>query len=944
MIYKKTLTVNSMSKGSIWRKWDFHLHTPYSILANDFGDPTKETTWQTYVTKIEEVAEANGVCAIGFTDYFMIEGYKKILDYRSKGRLANIFCFSNIEFRLDKIITKNHETKRLNFHVLFSPEVAPSDIEEHFLHDIEFIHEQDTFGSAQTRKLKVSNLEDFGRTLKEQHEPFRSLPDLHVGCMNAVVDPNRLKEILERDGRFKGKYLLCLAEDHALLEWDSQAHGTRKHLLQMAHCIFSSNKNTRDFCLGKQETIEKFIREFKSLKPCIWGCDSHSYRERFLVPDTNSEGKANFCWIKADLSWEGLTQILYEPEERIVIQQESPEPQKSIHTLDRVEIQDTKVNERLRIKQSKIDLNANLVSIIGGRGSGKTALLDLIASCFREGMKLSKIPLSFYQRLYGESGNLPIKIRLSTKFKQDAIEKKFGEDTNIIQDSNIRYITQNHFEELSSPTSNLGNYIFQLLFEKYPDELTHYKNKENSVSEKQAEIDTMSLAIHQLSDQVTAMQSLEQEKQKKIGDKTDCEQRIKEIQEKSSIDAKLDKLTTALQEKRNERKTIESAQKRLEKIRSIIKQLKSFSTLVTEFNDEFSEKLGLRKFEFLNSQEITMIGETVAENLKILSKQEKNVNKRIEGLNGELKSFKDTSKVITELKEKLIATTEEIERIEKQIEDRKVKEKELNDRRKEMFKTCVEIIKESISQADFLNEHISTFEKDKSELLKNLDFSVRSRIDKDKYVNAVNELIDNRFITEKELSENLNKLVIEPINAILSKASTDFDGLDNDFVETLRLLDSKIRKRSTSFDLQNILFKVPVETAINLQLDKTPLESLSMGQRAIVLLQIILAFDDMPLLIDQPEESLDNEYIYEQLVSAFRSAKTKRQIIIATHNANLVVNTDSEQIIIAEIQKGEISYSTGTIENPETQERIKDILEGGKEAFEKREQRYGYKL
>jgi len=70
----------------------------------------------------------------------------------------------------------------------------------------------------------------------------------------------------------------------------------------------------------------------------------------------------------------------------------------------------------------------------------------------------------------------------------------------------------------------------------------------------------------------------------------------------------------------------------------------------------------------------------------------------------------------------------------------------------------------------------------------------------------------------------------------------------------------------------------------------------------------------------------------------------KRQIIIATHNANLVVNTDSEQIIVADISAGKISFNVGTIENPEIKKKIKDILEGGKEAFEKREEKYGYKF
>src|SRR5208337_4012903 len=128
--------------------------------------------------------------------------------------------------------------------------------------------------------------------------------------------------------------------------------------------------------------------EFKSLKPCIWGCDSHSYEERFLEPSKNSEGKINFCWVKADLTWDGLKQILYEPEERIRVQENSPEPQKSIHTIDKIVIKGTDVNSRLRIRETEIDLNHNLVSVIGGRGSGKTALLDIIASCFREGEKL----------------------------------------------------------------------------------------------------------------------------------------------------------------------------------------------------------------------------------------------------------------------------------------------------------------------------------------------------------------------------------------------------------------------------------------------------------------------------------------------------------------------------------------------------------------------------
>jgi len=95
------------------------------------------------------------------------------------------------------------------------------------------------------------------------------------------------------------------------------------------------------------------------------------------------------------------------------------------------------------------------------------------------------------------------------------------------------------------------------------------------------------------------------------------------------------------------------------------------------------------------------------------------------------------------------------------------------------------------------------------------------------------------------------------------------------------------------------------------------------------------------LIVDQPEESLDNKFIYDELVNAFREAKKKRQIIIATNNANLVVNTDAEQIVIAEFENSKIRYKLGTIEDLQLREDIMPILEGGKEAFRKREEKYG---
>ena len=88
----------------------------------------------------------------------------------------------------------------------------------------------------------------------------------------------------------------------------------------------------------------------------------------------------------------------------------------------------------------------------------------------------------------------------------------------------------------------------------------------------------------------------------------------------------------------------------------------------------------------------------------------------------------------------------------------------------------------------------------------------------------------------------------------------------------------------------------------SVQYDGVNIRQLSPGTRGIVLLLLYLAIDkedDRPLIIDQPEENLDPKSIFDELVPLFREVKSRRQIIIVTHNANLVVNTDADQVIVA---------------------------------------------
>src|SRR3970040_449553 len=92
------------SKGSEWRKWDLHIHSPLSALNNQFPRLVNgEPDWDAYVGKLESLGD---VAVIGITDYFTIEGYRKVCEFRAQARLTNIaLVLPNIEFRLDKIIT-----------------------------------------------------------------------------------------------------------------------------------------------------------------------------------------------------------------------------------------------------------------------------------------------------------------------------------------------------------------------------------------------------------------------------------------------------------------------------------------------------------------------------------------------------------------------------------------------------------------------------------------------------------------------------------------------------------------------------------------------------------------------------------------------------------------------------------------------------------------------
>jgi hypothetical protein len=287
---------NLYPKGSEWNKWDMHVHTPESILYNEFGDD-----WDSYVKELFLTAIKENIIAIGITDYYFIDGYKKIkneyllndsklqqlFEQDEIEKIKQIFVFPNIEFRINKLVIGKEKdmkwNKKVNYHILFSDNLSPDDIEENFISRLQFENEGAGEGASQKLSLTKRNLTELGSRLIEQQPEFKSHNPLQIGLLCASVDDTEIVNLLaSQNSKFKGNYLLALPadEDLSLVSWTSQGHLSRKVLFQKSHIVFSSNQGTIEFSLGKRHgSVEKFKEEFGYPKPCLWGSDAHSYGE-----------------------------------------------------------------------------------------------------------------------------------------------------------------------------------------------------------------------------------------------------------------------------------------------------------------------------------------------------------------------------------------------------------------------------------------------------------------------------------------------------------------------------------------------------------------------------------------------------------------------------------------------------------------------------------------
>lgn len=243
------------SYGSIWRKWDFHVHTPYSILNNNYGfnpfeltESDLETEFDEYVKKLFTLAVENNVAAIGITDYFMLEGYKRIKekylsspskmlqcfpDDELRRKIEKIFIFPNVELRLENFVGRNANS--VNYHVIFSNDITIQDIEENFLHQLIF-----NYDSGNTRSLTLSNIKELGSQIKTNNNDSGS--DLLVGLNHVTVNYADIQKVLENNPTFRNKYLITVPvdEDLSQISWNGRDYSTRRNIYKQCHCLLTT--------------------------------------------------------------------------------------------------------------------------------------------------------------------------------------------------------------------------------------------------------------------------------------------------------------------------------------------------------------------------------------------------------------------------------------------------------------------------------------------------------------------------------------------------------------------------------------------------------------------------------------------------------------------------------------------------------------------------------
>ncbi len=957
--------------GSEWRRWDLHVHTPETILNNGFGD------WDEYLAAIEVHPD---VKVMGVTDYMSITNYSKLKAYKEQGRIGNIeLLIPNIEFR---IAPPSDKATAVNIHLLVSPH-DPA-------HETEILNALGRLCwrySKRTYSCLPDQLTALGRAFDSAIADDRAA--LATGVNQFKVDFTAFRDWFKKEPWLEQNTLIAVAAgDDGLSGFHKNGAWAafRDEITRFTQVLFSGRPGERDFWLGQRAKEDwDTVKRLGGPKPCIHGSDAHSIAALFR-PDHD-----RFCWIKADPTFEGLRQILYEPEDRVYIGPTLP-----------LYHDQARVIRALRLSNSHgwfddiaLPLNAGLISIIGQKGSGKSALAEIIA--YAANSWHEDEGASFLERAAPHLHGLTIELEW-TDGTVSPVELWNEQGEN----SKVRYLSQKFVERLCTEDhdhvgTELVREIEAVIFSYLDpsdtlnassfDELRAIRTEgiREEGDRLRADIDRLIREEYALRDNAAKLDAKKARIRALTAERAGLRKQLpaavtreeEEIQQE--LQTRRDALTQAQQAAALDKQ-------KLQKITDIRGRVSAFSTQMGRFYAETEvqlreagvpeEDFAVFRPEFAGDTEAPLARTEAAVQQQVITRLGDPDNpaegtihwlqQRIKTLEERQTADKARQEKIKTIQTRISEIGTEIDRINAEIAQIEGPEKKrIAQARQERLDAYIAFFENLKREQKTLEELYAPVterlhSQSASEHEQELEFSIRWVADLENWLGRGSVLFDQRKTIPYGTMQSLEKAV----DRILAPAWTSGDPARigpamKEFLEEFAKpenlpADKYLRSGVTYMDVSQWLYDLRhISLSYGLKYNGIELANLSPGTKGIVLLILYLGMDisdTRPLIVDQPDENLDNESIYKLLRSYFILAKKRRQIILITHNPNLVVNGDSEQVIVAHAERREnglphITYNSGALENVGSgdegiRQQVCRILEGGPDAFLKREKRY----
>ncbi len=1015
------------SIGSIWRKWDLHIHTPasYQWSGKKWDQQTpaeRDATCEAIITKINSL----DVSVFCIMDYWTFEGYVAVREYLHHHVGATTKpIFPGIEMRLEA--PTNH---RLNTHVLFD-NALPTETLMHFLTCLRV-------GGPEGKPPSRQNLIDLARGYDEgklrQHgfkpEDRGNEDKMHLlGLQTAVVTRESLQDATKLVGEDDCLIIQPYDTNDGLedLDWKSHPY-TDQYLMKMADIFETRNPIAVDLFLGlghpRKPTLgSEFVHNLGGYpKPVVSGSDAHSIARYGEYPGNR------ITWLKAQPTFAGLRQVCTEPALRCFIGSTTPKqdhiaqnPTKYMRHLQIEKVPGSPVSDYW-FDKIEIDLNPGLIAIIGNKGTGKSALADIVALAanthcsdlefltakrFRKGTNISK----YFRATLTWADQTWVQISLDQ-----------NPDTGLPE--RVRYLPQQFIEnlcnEIESGGGNFERELKKVIFSHVPeesqlqkaslDDLIDYKvgSHRKAVLQLQSKLhtlngdilrierdlseDTIKSYVMALSLKQAEVDAHEKTRPKEVKEPSEGVQSPAERQTAEDLagaQIELAEYNKQLALLKSERTSLVATAALLDRLNGHLDNLESsYASFVEQTAPEFAQSsLNLTEIVSLTINRVP-ISTRLADTRSRLGQIAVTINgsKEQKGLED---LAKETATRVARLQNDLGARQREYQAYlteQGRWQARQAEIEGTSDKPDtiQFLQTRIKAAQETLPTTlyDLKNQRRQLVRDIHNELLKvravyqelygpvqqmvaessgftkeplHLDFSAfltPSRFESDflDYIhrNRIGNFygeIESKKVVEGLLSSrdfNSTDDVVAFVEDIMAALTT----VDRNGVKEAIAIQSQMKDPRKMADLYDFLFGLRyLEPRYALKLGEKDISQLSPGEKGALLLVFYLLLDpeEIPIIIDQPEQNLDNESVVKLLVDCIRQARARRQVVIVTHNPNLAVVCDADQIICCYLDKAggnRVSYDCGAIEDNPINKRSVDVLEGTYAAFDNRRKKY----